>query len=183
MLSAAPKLEAVPDRDYAADMRAVIDAETAGGPYSSPQVAEHIVNKLRVTDPDLLDGWLNAQAVNFVRHAINLRDCSSRSHARMTSGRSVFAADAKLHEAGDQDAMSGWLDVVHPMDDGTRKRIADMTADDLLYVAADYDSRAKENLLHGAFLKAVAKKVRKGKVSDFFTDAKLAQLWRSISGQ
>lgn len=171
------------DRDYAAEMRTLIDAETSGGPYVSPQVAEHIVNKLRATDPDLLNGWLQAQAVNFVRHAINLRDCSTRSHARATSGRSAFAAAAELHEAGAADAMSGWLDVVHPLEDGTRKRIADMTAVDLLAVADDYDARARENGLHAAFLKAIAKKVRKGKVSDHFDDAKLAQLWRSISGQ
>jgi hypothetical protein len=182
-VSAAPKLEIVPDRDYAAEMRAVIDAETAGGPYVSPQVAEHIVNKLRVTDPDLLDGWLHAQAVNFIRHAINLRDCSTRSHARVTSGRSVFAADAKLHEAGKADAMAGWLAVVHVMEDGSRKRIADMTATDLTAVAEDYDARARENGLHAAFLKAVAKKVRKGKVSDHFSDATLASLWQSIAGR
>lgn len=39
------------ERDYAADMRAVIDAETAAGDYESTVVAAHIVQKLRETDP------------------------------------------------------------------------------------------------------------------------------------
>lgn len=173
----------VSDRDYLAEMRAVIDAETAGGPYASPVIAEQIVVKLRATDPDLLDGWLHAQAASFIRHAINLRDCSTRSHARSTSGRSVFADAAKRHEAGESDAMQGWLYVVHVVEDGTRKKLAEMTADDLMHVAADYDERARENAMHSAFLKAVAKKVRKGVVGDHFTDEKLAQLWQSIGGQ
>jgi hypothetical protein len=92
-MTAARNLEPVRDRQYVAEMRALIDAETASGDYSSPLVAEHIVNKLRVTDPALLQGWLDAQAVQFVRHMINLRDCSARTHART-------AAAGKLNGRG-----------------------------------------------------------------------------------
>lgn len=171
------------DRNYAAEMRAVIDGATASGPYVSGVVAQEIVEKLAANDPDLLDGWLHAQAVGFLRHAINLRDCATRTHARMTSGRSVFGAAALAHEAGEAGAMEGWLAVVHVVSEGQRKRIAEMTATDLNYVADDYDARARENALHSAFLRAVAKKVRKGTVSEHFTDAKLAELWQSISGR
>jgi hypothetical protein len=171
-----------PQRNYVAEMRSVIDSETASGDYSSPLVAEHIVKKLRVTDPDLLDGWLHAQAVQFVRHMINLRDCSARTHARTAARRSAFADSAALHAAGDERAMVGWLDVVHVLEDGGRKRIAEMTAAELGFVADAYDARANENALHAAFLRAVAKRVGKRKVSDVFTEQKLTTLWQSIAG-
>ena len=169
-------------RDYGAEMRAVIDAETSHGPYASPVVAAHIVEKLRATDPDLLAGWLDAQAVSIIRHTINLRDCSVRSHARATSGRSVFARDAKAHEAGTETALSGWLAVVHVVEGGTRKRLADMRADELAFVADDYGRRAAENLLAESFLRALARKVGSGKVSDHFDDQQLNELWASITG-
>lgn len=169
-------------RDYAAEMRAVIDAETSHGPYASPVVAEHIVEKLRATDPELLSGWLDAQAVGIIRHAINLRDCSVRSRVRATAGRSVFARQAAEHEAGDAVALSGWLSVVHVVEGGSRKRLAEMTADDLGFVADDYGRRAAENALAESFLRALARKVGSGKVADHFTDAQLAELWQSIAG-
>lgn len=180
MTSTARQLEPAPERDYVAEMRAVIDAETASGAYVSPVVAEHIVRKLRATDPDLLEGWLHAGAVGFVREAINSRDRSSRTHARIVSRRSAFGRAAELHTAGDLVAMAGWLDVVHVLEGGTRKRIAEMTAAELAFVADDYDRRASENAMHATFLRAVAKKVGTRKVSEVFTEAKLSALWQSL---
>lgn len=171
------------DRDYAAEMRAVIDAETADGPYQSPVVAAHIVEKLAATDPELLSGWLHGQAVNFVRHAINLRDCAVRTHVRLTASRSVFRQASDAHEAGDTAALAGWLGVVHVVEDGSRKRLAEMDAADLGFVADDYGRRAAENALAEAFLRAVAKKVGRRRVSDVFDETKLSALWNSISGR
>lgn len=170
-------------RDYAAEMRAVIDAETGSGPYSSPLVAEHIVDKLRATDPDLLNGWLQAQAVNFVRHAINLRDCSARTHARVTAGRSVFRDAADAHDGGNSTALAGFLNTVYVIEDGSRLRLAEMRKPELIYVADDYGRRAAENALQESFLRALAKKVGRGKVSDHFTDERLTEMWLSISGR
>lgn len=167
-------------RDYAADMRAVIDAETSHGPYTSAVVAEHIVQKLRATDPDLLDGWLQAQAEFFIRHTINLRDCSHRTHVRATAGRSVFREASARAEAGEPEALAGWLSVVHVVEDGSRKRLAEMTATDLAFVADDYARRVAENAMHEAFLRALAKSVGPGRVADRFTDTQLAQLWQSL---
>lgn len=169
------------DRDYAAEMRAVIDAETGNSPYSSPVVAAHIVEKLRATDPDLLTGWLDAQAANFIRHAINLRDCSVRTHARHIASRSVFAQNAESYADGDAAAMTGWLHVVHVVENGTRKRLTDMDAEDLMHVADTYGRRASENALAESFLRALAKKVGDGKVSDHFSNEQLAGLWHSIT--
>ena len=170
-------------RNYVAEMRAVIDSETASGPYISAVVAEHIVDKLRATDPELLQGWLDQQAVNFLRHAINLRDCSARSHARATAGRSVFKDAADAAEAGDPEALGSFLSVVHVIEDGSRVRLAEMRKPELLFVAETYDRRAAENALQAAFLGALARKVGKGRVSDHFDEQKLNELWLSISGR
>jgi hypothetical protein len=183
-MSAAPHLEPVRDRDYIAEMRAVIAAETGEGPYVSAVVAGHIARKLAVTDPDLLDGWLRAMAPFLIRHVINLHDCSTRTRARTGARRQQFAEDANAFERGNRSAMSHWLDIRHVVDDdGTRKRLADMTAADLTRVADEYDSRATENAMHATFLKAVARKVgTKKTVADVFDESTLDRLWRSLSG-
>lgn len=170
-------------RNFAAEMRAVIDAETSGGPYISAVVAEHIADKLRATDPELLKGWLDQQAVNFLRHAINLRDCSVRSHARATAGRSVFRDAADAAEAGDTEALGTFLQTVYVIEDGSRVRLSEMRSPELLYVADGYGKKAAEHLLQEAFLRALAKKVGRAKVSDKFDEAKLTELWLSITSR
>lgn len=169
-------------RNFAVEMRAVMDAETGMGPYTSALVAEQIVEKLRATDPDLLQGWLDSQAVNFLRHAINLRDCSQRTHARATASRSVFRAAAEAAAEGDDAPLAQFLTTVHVLEDGTRVRLSEMRQPDLIYVADGHGKRAAESLLQEAFLRALAKKVGKGKVADHFDDTKLTDLWLSITG-
>jgi hypothetical protein len=163
-------------------MRAVVDAEIGDGPFVSAVVASHIVDKLRATDPDLLRGWLDFQAVGILRDAISTRERSTRSHARTARGRSVFAAAAERDAAGDDAAMVRFLDVRYVVDDNdTRVRLADLHKPELLFAASDYRRQANENLLEEAFLRALARKVGRGKVSDHFTDEQLGVMWRSIA--
>lgn len=179
---AAPKLEAVRERNYRAEMAALIEQETASGGYVSALVAEHIVRKLAAIDPDLLDGWLREQAAFFIRHTINLRDCSTRTRARHQARRAEFAAAAGKFAEGDKGAMTSFLSLVHVVEDGTRKKLAAMTAADLTFVAEDYDARASENAMHATFLKLIAKKVGKKTVGEVFDEATLAKQWLSIAG-
>lgn len=175
--------EPVPiDRDYVSEMRAVIDAETKDAPYVSRAVAEHVVRKLRATDSELLWNWLDAQAEQFVWQAINDRDRSIRGRARATSSRSKFAENAERFSAGDSTAMDGWLAVPFAVEDGRRKRLADLTADDLRFVASSYDRRAAENAFEAAFFRALAEKVGADTVRDHFTDEQLTALRSSIAG-
>lgn len=171
-----------PERDFIAEMRAVIDAETANGPYVSAVVAEHIVEKLSANDPELLDGWLHVQAVSLIRHAINLMDCSKRSHARTATRRGVFAKAVEEHEKGNAEPLVVWLNVPFPVEDGSRKRLAELTAADLKFVAAEYENRAAENALTAAFMRKLAAKVGRGTVADKFTDDQLIAMWNSLSG-
>lgn len=182
MSEPARHLEPVGDRDYLAEMRAVIAAETADGPYVSAVVATHIVNKLRATDRDLLEGWLDQMAVFLVRHTINLHDCSTRTAARTGARRQQFGEDAAAFQKGNRAAMSRWLEVVHVVEDGSRKKLAEMTAADLSHVAENYEQRAADNAMHAAFLRALGKKVGRRTVGAVFTEDKIAQLWQSLSG-
>jgi len=170
------------DRDFAAEMRALIDAETASGSYISRVVAEHVVSKLRATDQELLHGWLDAQAESFVWQFINDRDRSLRARARSTSKSRAFAGDAERHEAGEPHAMARWLNVPFVVADGSRKPLGDMAKDDLLFVADAYDARARETKMTASFARALARKVKTGVVRDHFTDEQLSTMWQSLSG-
>ncbi len=170
-------------RDYAAEMRAVIDSETGSGPYVSRVVAAQIVEKLSVTDPDLLNGWLHAQAEQLVWQAINDRDRSLRAHARTATGRAAFAVASAAHDCGDSSSLRGFLEAPYVVEDGTRRRLADLRADDLLFVAAGYEAAARKNAMHAVFMRALAKKVGAGRVADHFTNDSLADLWRSLGSE
>lgn len=160
-------------RDYAAEMRAVIDSETAGGD-PAPLVAARIVEKLDAVDPDLLGGWLHLGAVGFIRDTIGYVHRSGRAHARATGSRSVFAEDAA---AGD---VSSWLSTRYVVEDGRRPTLAEMTAADLRYVAGQYDQDAREAKTEAAFMRALAKRVGAGRVSDHFTDEQITALRDSL---
>lgn len=168
-------------RDYAADMRAVIDAETSHGPYVSRVIAREIVEKLTVNDPELLDGWLHAQAEQLIWSAINTVDRSVRASARSSASRSAFADAAAEHDDGDSTALGRFLVARYVVEDGTRRELATLTKADLLFVADTYDARAKANAFEAAFMRALAKKVRNGTVADHFDEVKIAELRASLS--
>lgn len=171
------------DRDYVGEMNNLVAAETGHGPYVSRIVAEHVVAKLRALDPDLLNGWLQVGAEQFVWQMINDRDRSTRARARAAKPRTAFAEAAEKYATGDASALDGWLDVPYTLDGGTRKRMGDLTSDDLLEVAASYETRAANNRLEAMWLRAIAKRVGSGKVADHFTDDQLADMRASLTGQ
>jgi hypothetical protein len=168
-------------RDFATEMRALIDAETSAGPYVSRHIARDIVDKLETADPELLAGWLHEQAEQLVWGAINYRDRSRRAHARTTGPRSAFAEAAVRHDEGDPRAMTGWLGcryVVAP--EGTRKVLADLNRDELIYVARGYEKDSRSLAMEAAFFRALARKVKDGPVSEYFTEDQLLRLRESL---
>ena len=170
-------------RDYAAEMRTVIDQWTADSPYVSRAVANEIVAKLSVTDRDLLDGWLRVHAETLIWQAINDRDRSTRAHTRRVAGARRFAEAADAAEEGDTTALVGFLSVPYVVADGSRKTLGSLDKDDLNFVAQRYAQRAEENAMNAAFMKALARKVGKGVVADHFTNEQLDSMWLSISGK
>lgn len=171
------------ERNIAAEMRALIDQETEDeAPYTPVIIAERIVGKLREQDPDLLQAWLDAHAVQMVRTAVNQRDASRRAYARMATGRALFRDAAHAAEAGDKGPLSRFMNTVYTIEDGTRVRLREMQARDLSFVADGYDRRATDNRMQAAFFKALAQRVGVGKVSDVFDEGRLTELWLSLKG-
>lgn len=168
-------------RDYAAEMRAAIDAETGDGPYVARVAAGRLVKHLRDTDPELLRGWLDLMAEQFVWQAINDRDRSMRGHARQSAKPRAFADDARAAEAGDGSRLVRWLSVPFTVADGSRVRLGEMRRADLLFAGDAYEARERENRLTAAFLRAVARKVGDDRVRDHYTDDQLSAMWQSLA--
>lgn len=167
-------------RDYGTEMRRVIDSATSSGAYTSCVVATEIVERLRVEDPELLDGWLRAQATQFIRMAINDRDRSIRTAARHRARPAAFAEAVTTHQAGDSTQLRGWLDVPFTLEDGSRKPLGKLRRDDLLYVAGTYARRTEDNRLMDAFMTALAKKVGTRTVSEHYADHELTTMFDSL---
>ena len=167
--------------EIAAAMRAVIDQHTSDGPYVPRRAAEEIVEKLRANDPDLLAAWLDTQAAHFVWDVINRRDHSRRAVTNHAAKSGVFREVAAAHAAGDSTQLVGFLAAPYTIADGSRRTLGTLTHDDLLFVAARYNDRARDNALRGAFMKALAKRVKNGTVADHFDEARLVEVWDSLA--
>jgi hypothetical protein len=170
----------VTERNYAMEMRALVDSETVGD-YVAPLVAARIVSKLRASDPDLLRGWLDAGAETFVSQAINARDRSSRTRARAELARGEFGDAARAHDRGDATALDGWLHARFVVDDDlTRKSLASMRRPELVFVAERYEGSARESAFEAMFMRAMAKKVGNRTVGDVFTEEQLVRMRSSL---
>lgn len=172
-------------RDFATDMRRLIDKERTGnGSYNASVMAHEIANRLLSEDRELLYGWLEAHAVPTIRAAIVAIDAASRSYARKDNVTSLFAEAARQAEGGNQEPLrQGFLQAVYVINgENDRKALKDMTAQDVLFVAASYEDRAKSAMLEAAFLRAVAKKIGHGRVADKFTNIQLAELHLRLKG-
>lgn len=167
-------------RDYAADMRREIDQATAEGPYVTRAVATELVEKLCVHDPELLYGWLYAQAAQFIWQAINDRDRSMRAAARHRAPRQEFAGAVSAHRAGDSAPLRGWLSCPFPVADGSKKALSVLDNEDLRFVGNDYTRRAEKNKLMATFMSALEKRVQTGTVGDYFTNEQLTDMFNSL---
>lgn len=170
-------------RDYCTEMRDTIDLATAAGGCIPGVVAGEITEKLRANDPDLLTGWLDTQAEQFIREAISARDRSIRAWTRHHASQREFAAAAEAHSTGDGSALRRYryLDMPFSLADGSHQILGKLTKQDLLYVAGTYESRERENAFYKSVMRALAKKVGKGAVEDHFTEAQLAAMFASVA--
>jgi|RhiMethySRZTD1v2_1073278.scaffolds.fasta_scaffold605059_2 hypothetical protein len=176
-----PRSATATERNYAQEMRELIDMTTQGR-YTSASAAQEIVNYLREHDPDLLHGWLDAQAVHFVRVAISNRDHSARAYNRTAASRSVFRKAAEDFDNGDEAPLrSNFLDEVYVIEAGVRMPLRQMTSVELSFVADDFGRSAKESLWREAFLRALAKKCGTRTVEQVFDEETIAKLWISVA--
>ena len=80
------------ERDYIAEMDERIAAATAGSGWVAAVVAQKLHAALLESDPDLLDGWLRAMAVQMLRRVIGLKGSQERSAARRGRGCGLSAS-------------------------------------------------------------------------------------------
>jgi hypothetical protein len=172
------------DRDYAAEMGARIETATSGSDWTAAVVAEKLHAELLETDPELLDGWLRLMAADTLRLAIGLRSRRQRTVARVRARSRAFGKAAEAaEESGDVTPLIGLFAVDYVIDsDNTRKRAADMTGPEHLFVAENtYQRSANEALMLAAFHRAVAAKVRNRKTSDVFSAEQYERLYLSVT--
>jgi hypothetical protein len=164
------------DRDYAGELRNLIEKETKDGDIAAV-VAARIVQHLRDTDPDLLDGWLQGHAVQLVTDVIGTIDRAGRAHVRAVAGRDDFAESVA---AGD---VQGFLHTRWVVDEAdTRMRLTVMRAPQLRFVARGYRVVSRSAKLEAAFFAALAKKVGAGTVGEHFSEQQIQDLRLSIVG-
>lgn len=172
-------------RDYADEMRKLIDEYRSQPSYNAALAAHEIVDKLKDENQELLYGWLQLHAVNTVRSAMSSADAATRQKARGAGSTvSVFAEAARRAEQGDPTQLKeGWLQAMYTINNEyDRKCLKDMTAEDVLFVAASYEDRARASMMEAAFFRALAKKIGMGRVADVFNNTQLAELRQSITG-
>jgi hypothetical protein len=161
-------------------MRKLIDEAIGRGPYVPRKLATEIVEKLRATDPELLEGWLAEQAEHFIWQAINDRDRAVRAHLRHTHMRGVFADAAQKFEQGDKKALEDFLGMPFTIADGSRHRLEELKRDDLLYVGDRYEQRERQNGMMKIFMRELAKKVGNSTVGQVYTNEQLKQMFDSF---
>lgn len=179
--STGPTQAEIDARDYAKEMREVIDTMTSGKDYVPRAVAAKITEMLMARDQDLLFGWLECQAEYLVWLAITKRDRSHRSYARRRAGSVSFAQALEAHDDGDDKPLRGFFRTRFALEDGSHKRLVDLKANDLHYVAKGYEHRARENSMNAAFLRVLADKVGVRSVGEMYTEQQLNVLWLSLN--
>lgn len=170
-------------QNLARDIREVVDEELAraGDTYVAGIVADRVVTRLRMDNPELLAKFLDQHAVSIITTMIGQIVRAQRSHVRATAGRATYQGALERYEKGDENALGAWLDTMYVVTaNDQRKRLRDMDKEDLEYAIADYTERARSNTLQANFLKALAKKVGSKSVGEVFTDEELARMWNSI---
>lgn len=170
-------------KNLAKDVREVIDEELAkaGDSYVAGIVAEQVVTRLHMENPELLAKFLDQHAVAIVTTIVGQISRAQKSHARATAGRSAYRNALERYEKGDERALGAWLDTMYVVTvKDQRKRLGDMYKEDLDYAINDYTERSRSNALQAAFLRAVADAIGARKVSEVFTDEELARMWNSL---
>jgi hypothetical protein len=170
-------------KSLAKDVREVIDEELAkaGETYVAGLIAERVVQRLHLENPELLAKFLDQHAVQIITSIIGQISRQQKSYARATAGRRTYKQALDRYEKGDEKALGVWLDTMYVVTTGDqRKRLGDMYQSDLEYAINDYTDRARANTLQATFLKAIAAKVGAKRVGEVFTDEELARMWNSL---
>jgi hypothetical protein len=175
----------MPQRDYVADLDRLLAIEMQGDDRPAPVLAGVIVAKLRSTDPELLAGWLDAQAEAIIAAVIRRKAHSKRSHLAATArGRAFRKAAIEHAKTGDDSVMAPFRNIsfgtIFTVEHGERKPLRVLDHADLTYVADAYSQAATNNLVWSAFMQALARRVTTGTVEDHYTEQQILAMFGSI---
>jgi hypothetical protein len=175
-------------RDYLAEMSALIDGALPDGEYIAPLVAHDLIEKLRANDGELLAGWLNMRAEVTMTAYISDRIKNRRQSSRESAARSTFGEAAERFAVGGDGATMRAAVLTRPFDaeyvvncELLRRRVAEMTGADHIFVAKEYAETKQTARLLESFHRAVAKKVGDQKTKDVFTEGQYVEMYRSIT--
>lgn len=169
-------------RNHQAEFQEFVNSWSLDGTTTSVVAAE-IASKLRAEDPDLLSGWLDLNAEQFITRFLGDQARSRRSHAVSSRPRSAFARAAERFASGDREPLySIFSDTTFVVDEEkTHKSVGSMTKADHLFVSNDYGQQAAPLLFEAAFHKAVAKRIPNGKTTaDVMSEEDYVRLRSSI---
>lgn len=170
-------------RDYAAEMHALIEQSVPNGDYIAPLVAADLADKLIANDPALLAGWLWQRAQTVLSDVLARRSNSSRSAARAMAPRHAFAQAAEAYDRTGDPSQLRALQAEYVVNrENLRRRVADMTGADHLFVANTYMLTSKRASMLAAFHRAVAKKVGDRRTAEVFSEEQYLAMYRSIVG-
>lgn len=170
------------DRDYRADMDEVLRLKVPASNFIPAVTAAEVVAWLRANDPDLLAGWLDVVAVPIITERISRHLRAERSRAGASARARAFSEAADMFEtSGDRSV----FDTLHPVNDSNlRKRVRDMTRNDHLYVADQYQMTEHTARLEAAFHRAIAKQIPPGSTTeDVMDEITYLRLHESITRQ
>jgi hypothetical protein len=164
----------LPDRDYVAEMSALLDRLVDGpGDLSPPVAAATLVEALRRDDPDLLSGWLDVCATAILTDAILHRNGSRRNRDNYERRRAQFGDAASSGALGLW--RTRWL-----IADGSQRSLPQMTADDCRWLAGYYRARGDGLYMRSRFFDQLAAAVADANaatVGDVVDEARLDELW------
>jgi hypothetical protein len=165
-----------PPRDYVAELEARVTVLLAqGGDVLPALAAAQIVDELRHSDPDLLDGFLRVSAQAVIADLIRARNRVNRTQTGRNPKRAAFAVNSA----------AGIFDIYRlkfEMEGGGLRPIGDMTVSDCLWLAGQYRVRADSNTRRASFFDDLAKLVESksaGTVAAAVDAGTLMSMWES----
>lgn len=166
-------------RDYSAEMNAILSNILArSDDMVVSTAAAKLHNDLLERDPDLLSGWLRMHAVAILADAMSQRIRSRRGATRRYQAQARFSDAA---QSGDRHRMSPFM-VRHVVDDHhTSRPVGEMTGNDHLFVASEYDHSARSSAMLASFHRAVARRVGDRKTREVLDEESYARLYDSIA--
>lgn len=154
----------------------------ATGDWTVSQVCEKTVAFLEEVEPELFAVWVREMALQTLQEFLRKRQASQRTKWRQHAKGRVFADRVAEFEAdGDPEHLSIFDQSYVVNAEQIRRRMADMTGADHLFVAKNYEQSAEKQAMLAAFHRKVAQMVGERRTADVLDEETLERIYQSIS--